>query len=289
MSVGAMKAGTTFLFNAFNNHPDIYFTPEKELHYFAHTQGLCEKLQKPLLSRLITRTHKVTPGSILTHEFRRHRLATVMRNRFSQLRDADRLREIVKWYADWYLRDPIDAAWLDGAFSEAGERWAADFSNYNALLSDAGWKAVRQHCGQLRVIYVMREPVERLWSHIKFELLPAGQRDALISGDLTLVDTFLASSSSAHARYRDIIQSLTRNLEPHELRVVRLEDILDNPNIEMNKIADFLQIRQFDWSFVNPKTRVNKTEGLEIPAASRARLHQAVTSEYPVYNQKPPA
>lgn len=26
LSVGAMKAGTTFLFNALSRHPDIYFT-----------------------------------------------------------------------------------------------------------------------------------------------------------------------------------------------------------------------------------------------------------------------
>ena len=149
-----------------------------------------------------------------------------MHNRFSKLHDANRLREIVKWYADCYLADPVDEVWFDRVFSKAGDRWAADFSNYNALLGAAGWQAVRRHAEELRVLYVMRDPVERLWSHMKFELLPIGKREALVRGDMEEVGSFLASASSAHARYDEIIASLRRNLLPEELLVVRLEDIV---------------------------------------------------------------
>ena len=34
LGAGAMKAGTTWLYDLLNRHPQIYFTPEKELHYF---------------------------------------------------------------------------------------------------------------------------------------------------------------------------------------------------------------------------------------------------------------
>eukprot|EP00493_Phyllostaurus_siculus_P000433 UN00435 len=30
LSVGAMKAGTTWLYEQLKNHPEIHFTPEKE-------------------------------------------------------------------------------------------------------------------------------------------------------------------------------------------------------------------------------------------------------------------
>jgi len=36
LSVGAMKAGTTWLYKQLQYHPEIYFTPEKEIHYFAN-------------------------------------------------------------------------------------------------------------------------------------------------------------------------------------------------------------------------------------------------------------
>ena len=280
LSVGAMKAGTTFLFNALSRHPDIYFTPEKELHYFAHTQGLDGKLQQPLRPRADVIPVFVEPGRILTQNFRRHRLSAVMHNRFSKLQDANRLREIVKWYADRYLTDPVNEAWFDRVYADAGNRWAADFSNYNALLGDAGWRAVRRHAEELRVLYVMRDPVERLWSHLKFELLPAGRRDALVNGDMEAVETFLASASSAHARYDRIIESLKCNLAPEELFIVKLEDVLADINGQLNRLAAFMGIRQIDYSGVDPTRKANKTEEIEIPQSVKSRLSDSLGANF---------
>jgi hypothetical protein len=36
LSIGAMKAGTTWLYAVLERHPALHFTPEKELHYFYH-------------------------------------------------------------------------------------------------------------------------------------------------------------------------------------------------------------------------------------------------------------
>ena len=36
LSAGAMKAGTTWLYRVLERHPELYFTPEKEIHYFYH-------------------------------------------------------------------------------------------------------------------------------------------------------------------------------------------------------------------------------------------------------------
>jgi hypothetical protein len=44
LSVGAMKAGTTWLYEQLKDHPEIYFTPEKEIHYFANKVGIENQL-----------------------------------------------------------------------------------------------------------------------------------------------------------------------------------------------------------------------------------------------------
>jgi hypothetical protein len=120
LSVGAMKAGTTFLFEVLRQHPKICFTPEKELHYFAHIRGLDPRLSRPVMKpktsarpyiRSISPANNLK-GKILSHEFRRHRLASVMRGRFSRIDSADELRAKVLWYADRYLIDPIDDHWI---------------------------------------------------------------------------------------------------------------------------------------------------------------------------------
>ena len=149
---------------------------------------------------------------------------------------------------------------------------AADFSNYNALLGAAGWQAVRRHAEELRVLYVMRDPVQQLWSHMKFELLPIGKREALVRGDMEEVGSFLASASSAHARYDEIIASLRRNLLPEELLVVRLEDIVADIAPGLNRLAQFLGIPEISYSDIDPNRKANKTEEIPIPPQVRSRL-----------------
>lgn len=34
LSVGAVKAGTTWLYDVMSRHPDVHFSHEKEIHYF---------------------------------------------------------------------------------------------------------------------------------------------------------------------------------------------------------------------------------------------------------------
>ncbi|MBK8815444.1 MAG: hypothetical protein IPN42_08040 [Methylococcaceae bacterium] len=44
LSIGAMKAGTTWLYDKLKEHPDIHFSYEKELHYFANRFGVGNQL-----------------------------------------------------------------------------------------------------------------------------------------------------------------------------------------------------------------------------------------------------
>ncbi|WP_169054372.1 sulfotransferase [Nitratireductor sp. XY-223] len=278
-----MKAGTTFLYDVLRKHPDIFFSHEKELHYFAHTEWLSWRLQQPLESNRFMLNRIIFPRQVLSNNFRRHRLSAVLRRRYAKLDNADALRSIMSWYVDRYMANPVNGAWLNDIFDGAGNRWCADFSNYNALLSDRGWAGVRRQCTKLKVMYVLREPVSRCWSHIKFELLSAGKRDELVNGELSVVNEFLQSTSSAHARYGAVINSLRRNLSKEDLLVVRFEDVVAEPQRELSKIVDFLGVSEFDFSTVNVAAKINSTEALDIPPAVRTRLENALTDEIVLY------
>ncbi len=159
LSVGAMKAGTTFIYNILRQHPAIYFTPEKELHYFANIYGLDNGLSSPIcfspanhsLKLLKRKKHNRLQGEILSADFRRLRLSSVLKGKFSKLGDADELRQVVLWYTDRYMSDPIDEAWFSRVFADAGDRYLADFSNYHALLDKNAWQDIRKNTpGKLR-------------------------------------------------------------------------------------------------------------------------------------------
>lgn len=279
LSVGAMKAGTTFLFNALNQHPDLYFTPEKELHFFAQSTGLSTDLRKPLLRNKFGsfKSRSFMPGEILSSDFRRHRLSMVMHNRFSKIQDADVLREIVRWYADRYLTTPVDDAWFDRVFEGAGDRYACDFSNYHSLLDNRGWQHAKALCGDLKVLYTLRHPVERLWSHIKFHYIQAGQRQFLSSlSPLDLDEVLREGAISCHARYGDIVENLKANLSDSQLKIVAFEDFTGNYMDAARDLENFLGISHYHYKSVDTGRKANATESIAIPEDLYRRMSDAV-------------
>lgn len=279
LSVGAMKAGTTFLFNAFSQHPDLYFTPEKELHFFAQTSGLSAELRRPILRSKFgaLRERRFEPGDILSFDFRRHRLSMVMHNRFAKLQDAEKVREIVRWYADRYLTNPVNDEWFGRVFENAGNRYACDFSNYHAILGDSGWKHAKSMCGELKVLYTLRHPVQRLWSHIKFHFIQAGQRERLTSFGVAELDEVLRDGSiSCHARYGDIVEDLLSNLTHQQLKIVAFEDFKSDYLSAARDLEQFLGISHHDYKNVDTNRKANSTEVIAIPPELYKRMQDIV-------------
>lgn len=276
LSVGAIKAGTTFLYHVFRQHPEIYFTPEKEVHFFAHTDGFDRRLHRPIIPsrRDLVRRAAVRRGTILSSDFRRHRLSQVLHNRYARVTDVAALRRIVRWYADRYLVNPVDDAWFERIYEDAGDRYAADFSNYHALLPTAGWDHVKRMTKDLRVLYVLRDPIERLWSHIKFELIQSGRRERLDSFGVEDLESFLrASHVSAHACFGDIVEHLRRNLDERQLLIVALEDFVGDFPRSAKEIERFLGVREQRYQ-IDPSRKRNPTEAIPIPPTVHARLRE---------------
>ncbi|MEO1719157.1 MAG: sulfotransferase [Pseudomonadota bacterium] len=294
LSVGAMKAGTTFMFNALSTHPQIFMLPEKELHFFAHVDGFNPDLYKAgnyalqLAVRFKLReyynAHAPEPfprlKEILSFDFRRHRLSAVMHNRFAKLEDAEAVRAIVRWYADRYLTSPIDDAWFDRVYEAAGERWASDFSNYNAILSDSGWERAKRLSEQLKVVYFLREPVDRLWSHVKFDLVQAGEGHVLdMLDEKVLIDILANRQITTHGRYDAIISNLRRHLTDDQLMVTTLEDTVSDFTGQMQKLEAFLGIDNADYSRIDPARKANKGVERPVPEHIRELLAQSIPEE----------
>lgn len=279
LSVGAMKAGTTFLYNALDQHPEIYFTPEKELHYFAHVNDMDNNLMKPLIPSPAQGVMSVfkKKKNILSLEHRRKRLSAVMRGRYSRLKDVDRLREIVIWYTDRYMTDPIDDNWLSSVFEVAGDRFCSDFSNLNAQLSERGWQHVRQTCNQLRVIYILRHPVERMWSQIKFSYKQQGKLDVLETISLSELKRNLKNGRlSCHGRYSDVISHLRKILAPEQFKIIIFEDLIDRFPESMCEIEEFLGISKHIYDHVEPTRKANATPDIPLGQENYDRILRAV-------------
>ena len=93
LSVGAMKAGTTWLYDQLKEHPQVYFTPEKEIHYFEQVTG---------------------NSNPLSHQKRREKMIQVIaqKNPAYVSEHLDR----IQWYLNYGSDKNINDSWYERLF-----------------------------------------------------------------------------------------------------------------------------------------------------------------------------
>jgi hypothetical protein len=265
LSVGAMKAGTTWLFSVLSRHPALHFTPEKELHYFHH---------------------KYVDRRILSAPRRLQNAKDRYLTRFDpQKTPIDRVRRDLHW-ACAYLADPVDDHWYRNQFQlrppqQTGQTWCCDFSNLHALLPVEAWPQIESQCTKLRVLYTLRDPIRRLWSHTKFHLQLTGKLTEM--QDWTPAEYYRFAKQPFifdNAEYGSVLERLHTGLRPENLMVLYYEDMHNSQRDHLRAIEEFLDISPQDYPQDLLDRRPNESRNLPMPdffpdlfAADVARIH----------------
>ncbi|WP_040485960.1 sulfotransferase domain-containing protein [Lutibaculum baratangense] len=245
LSVGAMKAGTTWMHRVLELHPEIYFTPEKEIHYFAHAYVPGEAPLSP------------------QGRLNRARAHTAIDPQRSQLQGA---RARLLWAAN-YLADPIDDLWYKNLFLfRRKQTYCADFSNLYALIEKPGWDRMNASVGRLRVMYTMRDPVKRLWSHAKFHSQFIGKQDAVAGWTPKQAEEFLRRDFMwKHAEYGQIVRRLRGALGEDQLRLYFFEELHKDQRAWLRDVETFLGIAHHDYPEARLSARVNESFDAPMP------------------------
>jgi hypothetical protein len=231
LSVGAMKAGTTWLYDKLKQHPDIHFSPQKEVHFLSQYYGHTNILALPKRDK---------------------RARTAMRRLRAKEKDPKQVRRMRHWYAD-YKAEPVDYAWFEKIMEadHAEGRYLADFSNLNCFLTPDNWSDLKgNHVRRLRVIYIMRDPIKRIWSHFKYHLQfskhPAAKepdKNFALLKQLSQKDWFLRN-----AFYGEAVSALQSGLSDEQLKIAYFEDMVAEPAAFLVEMERFLAIRPFEYS-----------------------------------------
>jgi Sulfotransferase family len=134
LCIGAHKAGTTWLYQQLNSHPDFWMPPVKEFHYFDQL-GRVQRASSP---------------------------------RRRDEREVRFLENLMKLSAKPHL----DLANCARLFELKGALLSGDISPNYSTLSDEVIRQITRHFPNLKVIFLARDPVERVWSFVHGSALP---------------------------------------------------------------------------------------------------------------------
>lgn len=226
-NIGAMKAGTSWLYELLKEHPDIDTVPIKEIHFFWERHG---------------------DFSLLSDG---QRLETA-RYHINRLLPETPLR-LVPALLDWfklYLAGPVDEVWFANLFTRRSERlYCTEFSNMSALLPRHGWDHLRRLTPHIRVSYGLRSPMRRMWSHARFHAMIIGQYDAMADWSVGAYSRFLEDSGCVrHGAYATTIDNLYRAVGRENCLLWHFSDINRKPAELIKSVEDFLEIRHLAYA-----------------------------------------
>lgn len=247
LSVGAMKAGTTWLYEHLKNHDDIHFSPEKEIHYFANKSGI---------------------ESQLTHKNRALKLKKKLEEyHLGNVKFIANIAHDIEWYAKYAKEKDISNNWYISLFDGKPESaYAADFSNLYCQMDQNGWNLVRESTSSVKVIYILRDPLQRVWSHFKFHQKWLGHEDIVKNMSFQEYKEVLSQPWFwSNAEYVKNIKNLKENLNKDELKVMFFEDIHANPQNALNEITTFLDIKRRTIPIQKASSKINSTKDFEFP------------------------
>ncbi|MCZ4354356.1 sulfotransferase [Roseovarius aestuarii] len=228
LGIGAMKAGTTWLYAMLDRHPELHFCPEKELHYFYH---------------------RYVDNAQLSEERRLSNARDRYLLRFDpETANIDRVRQNLHWVSA-YLSGPVDDHWYRNLFQmRRHHRYACDFSNLSAHLPETVWSKIQTQCDRLRVLFTMRDPLKRLWSHTKFHLQVTNQLHLLDQWDPEAFNAFVRQPFIwDNAEYGRTLRALKAGLDRDNWKAVFYEDIHADQRAMLRGIEAFLDVAHFDY------------------------------------------
>lgn len=165
------------------DHPAVFAPVFKEVHYFdtvhvpAHQdfQARRARRSRQIMARQIAPTIAHRAALFVLTELFRHRTARryVAEHRFAAAMAAD----------------PIDDRWYAGLFEGARpDQVTCDFTPAYALLPDSGIAHMRRLCPDAKILYILRNPVERALSHARM-LVVRNQRPRTTEHLVELLDS----------------------------------------------------------------------------------------------------
>lgn len=149
------------------------------------------------------------------------------------------------------------------------------------LLAEDTVAAIARRMPWLRLILLMRDPVERAWSHLRKDFDERGRDPSRLSpGELVAIVTRPAVIDRSD--YAGIIERWTNHFPRSQLHTEHLETIAGDPAGALRRILAFLGVdpdRMSSWEGVD--TAVNARPAASMPPAVRAALAERLADQGP--------
>ena len=223
LGIGVVRGGTTWLWRNLALHPGVWLPPVKEINYFNRLYPI----------RNVPAARAFGRRSLLRERIENLRLRRLGR----YLGHLTPSRVLWQWR---FHRGTPDPRWYADLFRGAAGRLTGDITPHYSAIVEEGVRHAAALLPQGRVVLILRDPVERDWSHARLHLSRHGRRPLSAVSQRELMDFFADPHTRARGDYPPMLRSWGAAFPPSRFLVAYFDDIQERPRARMREICLFL-------------------------------------------------
>jgi hypothetical protein len=220
--IGAQKAGTTWLDRNLRCHPQIWLPPEKEIHFF--------DLPRPLPFAALL----FAPVRAARH-WTKARLA----------RDWAKVKvgeQSFSWYGRYYFA-PRTTCWYRSLFTPNPGQICGENTPRYAALPEKKIEHIQRLMPNLKIIYLLRDPIDRMWSDLAMFQRPRFGGSGLRRAGQDKLLSFLSDPENlTHSRYAANLNSWGKYFAKERIFLGYQEEISHQPEALLRRLYGFLGV-----------------------------------------------
>lgn len=264
LGIGAPRCGTTWLYENLSRHPEIWMTPVKEIHYF-------DQLGKPAVMR-----------KKYWRDLQRRAYHYIKPNN-----DNNR-RANLSWDASFFLKKR-NLGWYLSLFRPNENQLSGEITPSYASLQQHTVEQIHGLNPDMKIIYIMRDPVERLWSNAIYYLVRQKKLDPRkISNQelLKIINTARHISNTGYMQNLDVWESV---FPTDQIYIDFYDNIRENPEEMILRIYNFLELDSSSKHIpLNVRMKINSTDKhkLKIPSVIEREIAENYIDQLQKLNQR---
>lgn len=258
--MGATKAGTSWLYRHLHDHPEVAMRAVKEAHYW---DTFDEPRRSDQLHAFGNRLAEMRAGLAEaeargeTWRVRNHERRIAEMERLIALLQVERGND--DGYVAWLMRDAGNA------------RVVGELTPGYAALAPERLARMRDVLPTTRFLYLLRDPIDRLWSHVRMHAARAGRRaEGVLRDVLDGKEPHIARMGD----YRGTVTRLRDVVPGARFLCIFSEAMFAGPGLR--QISDFLGIAYR----AGPDEKVNESPAAEMDETLRPRVADYLRDQY---------
>lgn len=265
LGIGVQKSASSWLWRLLKEHQDIWMPPSKELHYFDR------KLEYPSPSFLASDKIEERLNGQETH------------NKIFRVNLKEKLVPLINsddnakknWYLNYFMHSHYNDEWYRSLFTQGQGKIKGEITPAYSILKREDIQHIYTLFPKLKVILILRDPIERAWSQTRFYIT---RNKFNVDSDLNEIKKFIDSDMQvARGDYLSILENWSSVFSKENLFIGFYDEVSHEKEEFIAKICKFLEIKN---SYVDKSNILNKKVNVSIKIEMPKEIENYLIEKY---------